>query len=142
MRKFGLVVLLLMATFGLSASPNTAAAAAPAPLVSDVSTCPAVKLTAPADGAVLDRDYKVRFTWSAEPKGTKTRDWVSIKLDVKNGAKFSVSGGTHAAADRGAQAGAAGAYDHDVVGVVFNRVSAAIELGRCAVALSHGSDSG
>lgn len=102
MRKFGLVVLLLMATFGLSASPNTAAAAAPPPLVSDVSTCPAVKLTAPADGAVLDRDYKVRFTWSAEPKGTKTRDWVSIKLDVKKGGKFSVNGGKHAAADRGA----------------------------------------
>ncbi|MEO8756521.1 MAG: hypothetical protein ABI398_02045 [Devosia sp.] len=101
MRKFGLVVSLLMASFGLSAMPNTVAAAAPAPLTSDVSICPGVKLTAPADGAVLDRDYKARFTWTAEPKGTRTRDWVSIQLDVKKGGKFSVSGGTHAAADRG-----------------------------------------
>jgi Ca2+-binding RTX toxin-like protein len=95
MRKLGLVVAFVLGLIGLGATPSLAQSAA------DVPVCAGVQLLSPADGAVLDPDYRVRFTWSAEPKGTASRDWVSIRLGATKDGNFSIAEGTHAKAEKG-----------------------------------------
>ena len=80
MRRFGLVVAFVLGLIGLATSPSLAQSAA------DVPVCAGVSLTSPANGAVLQDDYRVKFTWSGEPKGAASREWVSIRIDAdKNG---------------------------------------------------------
>jgi Ca2+-binding RTX toxin-like protein len=96
MRKFGLIIAFVLGLMGLATAPSLAQSAA------DVPVCAGVSLTSPADGAVLQDDYRVKFTWSAEPKGTASREWVSIRLGGDKNGNFSIAGGTHAKADKGA----------------------------------------
>ena len=92
MRKLGFFVLLVMAAIGLLVTPTLAQA---------VAVCANVHLTAPADGAALDPDYETHFRWDAEPRGTASRDWVSVRIDSTNKGKVSVTDGVHAKADKG-----------------------------------------
>src|SRR5690349_6928890 len=96
MRAFGLIVAFVLGLIGLTTAPSLAQSAA------DVPVCAGVSLTSPADGVVLQDDYRVKFTWSAEPKGTASREWVSIRIDADKNGNFSIAEGTHAKADKGA----------------------------------------
>lgn len=74
MRNLYAVLFLLLTSF----FPMTAPAAAQ----SNLRQCPAVDLTGPADGAVLDPGYRINFTWDSEPRGTASREWVSVRVDL------------------------------------------------------------
>lgn len=95
MRKLGFLVFLFLAAIGLAAMPTVAQAAA------NVAICASVHLTGPADGAELDPDYQTRFSWSAEPRGTASRDFVSVRVDTKNKGKVTLTDGTHVKAQKG-----------------------------------------
>ncbi len=55
--------------------------ASPAMAQANIPLCPNVDLLTPADGAVLDTSYRTNFTWSSEPRGTASREWVSVRVD-------------------------------------------------------------
>lgn len=73
MRKLGAVLLLLVAAFFATTAPS---------LAQSLRQCAGVDLTGPADGAVLDPGYRANFTWDSEPRGTASREWVSVRVDL------------------------------------------------------------
>jgi len=102
MRRLAVFLVFLLGLIGLGAAPGLAATTPAIMKAADVPLCAGVELTAPPNGAVLQSDYRVRFTWSGEPKGTASREWVSIRIDSDKNGDFSIAEGTHAKADRGA----------------------------------------
>jgi len=102
MRRLAVFLVFLLGLIGLGAAPGLAATTPAIMKAADVPLCADVELTAPPNGAVLQSDYRVRFTWSGEPKGTASREWVSIRIDSDKNGDFSIAEGTHAKADRGA----------------------------------------
>jgi len=96
MRKIGYLFVFLLGMMGLAATPTMAAT----PAATDAPICKGIELTAPADGAVLSRTYQTNFKWNAEPRGTASRDWVSIAINAKHG-KVTLGTPTNRKADRG-----------------------------------------
>lgn len=80
MRALGAVLLLLVTSFFAMTVPTMAQ--------SSLRACSNVSLTGPADGAVLDDGYRTNFTWSAEPRGTASREWVSVRVDGDGNVSF------------------------------------------------------
>jgi len=74
MRSLSAVLLLLITSFFAMTAPTMAQ--------STLRTCAGVDLTGPADGAVLDPGYRANFTWDSEPRGTASREWVSVRVDL------------------------------------------------------------
>ena len=74
MRSLGAVLLLLITSFFAMTVPTMAQ--------SSLRTCAGVDLTGPADGAVLDPGYRTNVTRDSEPRGTASREWVSVRVDL------------------------------------------------------------
>ena len=90
MRVLASILVLFFASFFTTASLAQAA----------LRECPTVDLTGPTDGAVLDPGYRVNFTWDSEPRGTASREWISVKVDLDD-ASFTFENAKHEAAERG-----------------------------------------
>jgi Ca2+-binding RTX toxin-like protein len=90
MRVIASILILLFASLFTTASLAQAA----------LRECPTVDLLGPADGAVLDPGYRVDFTWDSEPRGTASREWISVKVDLDD-ASFTFENAKHEAAERG-----------------------------------------
>jgi Ca2+-binding RTX toxin-like protein len=91
MRSLGAVLLLLITSFFAMTAPTMAQ--------SSLRVCPGVDLTGPADGAVLDPSYRTNFTWDSEPRGTASREWVSVRVDLDE-TSFSFEDAKKAKAER------------------------------------------